>query len=155
MAGGGIRILVHFWIGFLHIGNFVLELSTPQVFNTQLAFTKTWFEPEVRGLYAGIVRISVCLGVGVGSVQPQLLPITWEDEPTKESIKHNIFWYMASFEIFYIVIGILNIIFFNEGPLCADVVLITAKPSNEFVFQVEKEEEGEEENSKTDPTPLL
>ena len=50
-----------------------------------------------------------------------MLPITWEDDPSKEDIRKNIFWYMVGFEIFYLAIGILNLFFFDEGPLNPDL----------------------------------
>ena len=117
IIGSIIRIGMNWWIWSLHIGQILIGLGLPQVLNAQLAFTKTWFTPNVRGLYAGIIGLSNPIGVVFGYVLPQILPVTRQKNPTNEDVRSDLYLYMIGLAISYLLIGILNIIFTKAGPV--------------------------------------
>ena len=70
MVGSAIRIFMNWWIWCLHIGQTIIGLGLPFTLNAQLAFTKTWFLPKERGLYASVIALSNSVGVVFGYVLP-------------------------------------------------------------------------------------
>jgi sugar phosphate permease len=113
--GSGLRLFINYWFYSVHVGQFIIGLALPLIFNAQIKFVGTWFEEKQRGVWISILALSNPIGVCIGFVLPQFL-ITADESADPATVYSESWWFMLYMTILFNFVFLLTIFLVKDGP---------------------------------------
>jgi MFS family permease len=113
-AGCLLRLLIGEGFFFVLLGQTLLGVSAGFQLNTTMQFCYNWFSPSRRPIYMSIVSVSNIFGGGLGALLPLLFVNSKERQV--DAIKHQVMNYIFTFTILFLVLAVINLLFFKGQP---------------------------------------
>jgi sugar phosphate permease len=113
--GSGLSLFINYWFYSVHVGQFIIGLALPLIFNSQFKFVGTWFEEKQRGVWISLLTLSNPFGVCIGCVLPQFL-ITADESADPATVHSESWWFIFYMTILSNFVFLLTIILVKDGP---------------------------------------